>query len=519
VTAFAEPARPGLAKARIHICTAALACARARAIAHARVPLLAAAAIATLLGGCSYQMERVENPVKLPVAWDAAPVPDAAPAPGAAPTPGTASAPGAEATAVQPDWWRGFGSPVLEQLIDAALADNPTLKIAEERLRQAERALGTTRDSLLPELSVNAGSSRTRSGGSEQATTTRNATAASGELRYDLDIWGGDAARLRASKAALAGTRYDLDAARLTLSANVATQYFLLLSTRARVDIARENLAIAERLLRIVEARYRNGVARALDVSQQTTAVLQQRANLIPLEAQMRQTETALGLLLGQVPQEFQVAAEPFTQITVPEIAPWMPADLLLRRPDLAAAETDLAAARANIAVARANLLPGAITLTAAGGLASPDLLALADPTRSFAVSGVLSIAESIFGFRARRAQLADARSNEFITLQTYAASIRTALKQVDDGLANAQTDQRREEAQRTALEQAQRALSLAEIEYREGSGELQAVLEAQRTRFSAQDQLSQIRLARLNSALDLYVALGGGWSATVAPR
>jgi outer membrane protein TolC len=109
--------------------------------------------------------------------------------------------------------------------------------------------------------------------------------------------------------------------------------------------------------------------------------------------------------------------------------------------------------------------------------------------------------------------QLDNARSNEAISLVNYASAIRTALKDVDDSLANVQTDQRREESQRATLEQAQRALSQAELLYREGSGDLQAVLDAQRTQFTAQDQLSQIRLARLNSALDLYVALGGGWS------
>lgn len=118
---------------------------------------------------------------------------------------------------------------------------------------------------------------------------------------------------------------------------------------------------------------------------------------------------------------------------------------------------------------------------------------------------------------RANQRQLADARSNERITLLTYANTIRTALKQVDDSLANAQSDLRREESQRATLEQAQRALRLSELEYREGTGLLQSVLDAQRTQFSAEDSLSQIRLSRLNSALDLYVALGGGWQAPEA--
>jgi NodT family efflux transporter outer membrane factor (OMF) lipoprotein len=462
--------------------------------AFVKIPAIAAM---TLLAGCSFRMDPVENPVKLPVTWDAAP---------------SASTAAAGENLPQ-DWWKKFDSPVLSKLIDEALAGNPTLKVAEERLGQAQRALSVAHDNLMPDLSVNGSTSRTRSGLEGTPDVIRSSTSVNAQLRYDVDLWGGKAASLRASKASLAGTRYDLDRSRLALSANVATQYFQLLSIRARVVIARDNLAVAERVLRIVDARYRNGVARPLDLTQQTTAVLQQRTNLIPLEAQERQTETALGLLLGRVPQEFHVDGETFERITVPEVQPWLPSELLLRRPDLAVAEANLSAAHANISVARANLLPGAISLTAGGGLASTSLLSLTDPTKTFSLSGVLSIAESIFGVRARKVQLDNARSNEAISLVNYASAIRTALKDVDDSLANVQTDQRREESQRATLEQAQRALSQAELLYREGSGDLQAVLDAQRTQFTAQDQLSQIRLARLNSALDLYVALGGGWS------
>jgi NodT family efflux transporter outer membrane factor (OMF) lipoprotein len=456
---------------------------------------LAGVAVAALLAGCSYRVDDVETPVQMPPAWDATASP-------------TASA------EIAPEWWKGFSSPVLEDLINQALAGSPTIVVAEERLKQAERALSGARDDLFPDLSVNASTGRSRNGGKDIPTTINSSTTASAQLRYDVDIWGGTAARYRAQKATLLGTRYDLDATRLTLSANVAAQYFQLLSTRARVDISRENLAIAERLLAITDSRFRNGVTRALDLSQQTTQVLQQRTALIQQEAQLRQLETALGLLLGQTPQEFHVAGEPFEQLTVPEVAPWAPGELLLRRPDLAAAETDLSLAHANVAIARSSLLPGTLSFSASGTAASAELLSFADAAKTFSLSGVLGVAESIFNFRAKRTTLLNAKSNEFITLTNYAQTIRTALKDVDDSLANVQTDQRREESQRATLEQAQRALRLAELEYREGTGSQQDLLDAQRSQFTAQDSLSQIRLARLTSALDLYVALGGGWNA-----
>lgn len=456
--------------------------------------VLTVGAAVALLAGCSYRMDRVENPVKMPVAWDS-----------------TAVAPVAD-PALQTDWWKGFGSPVLDDLIAQALKDNPGLIATEERLKQAERTFSGTRDALFPELSLSASTSRTESGGNQVPETTRDSTSVGLSTRYDVDLWGATAARYRASVASLVGTRYDTAAARITLSANVARAYFQLLSIRSRVAIARENLAIAERVLRIVEARYRNGVVRAYDLSQQTTSVLQQRTNLIPLENQMRQAETALGLLLGRTPQEFRLEGEPIDALQVPEIAPWVPSELLLRRPDMASAETDLAAARANLAAARASLIPVTLTLNASGNSGSADLLSLTD-ARTFSVSGALSIAEGIFNFRRRRNNVLNAESNEYIALINYAQTIRTALKEVDDTLATVNANLRAEESQRATLDQARRALELAELEYREGSANLQEVLDSQRALFSAQDSLSQARLQRLNSAVALYVVLGGGWN------
>jgi NodT family efflux transporter outer membrane factor (OMF) lipoprotein len=458
---------------------------------------LVAAAVA-LLCGCSYRMDKVDNPVKMPVAWDSTNTPNAK-------------------EGIPKDWWKGFGSPVLDGLIEQALKNNPNIIATEERLKQAERALGQSRDGLFPELSVNASTSKGRSGSSGNdiaalnTTRTTESTSVSAGLRYDVDLWGGTAARYRASVAGYIGTRYDADLAHITLASNVAQRYFSLLSIRSRVNIARENLAIAEQVLRITDARYRNGVLRQYDLAQQTTSVLQQRTNLIPLENQLRQAETALGLLVGVTPQEFHIEGEAIEQLTVPEIAPWLPGDLLLRRPDLASAETDMAAAKANLVAARASLIPVTLSLSATGSKSSQELLELTD-VQNFSISGALAIAEGIFNFRRRHNAVLNAKSNEYIALITYANTIRTALKEIDDNLATVNANLRTEESQRATLEQARRAFELNQIEYREGSASQQEVLDTQRSLFSAQDSLAQARLTRLNSAVTLYVALGGGW-------
>ncbi len=474
---------------------------KARRRANVFRPVSVAALVALLAGCHSYRMDRTENPVKMPVAWDSAATVNAT-------------------TGVQKDWWKGFNSPVLEKLIADAAVNNPGIIGTEERLKQAERALSGSRDGLFPELSLSASTGQTRTGGNGDPPdeVTRDSTSLSLSTSYTVDLWGATAARYRSSVANFIGTKYDADLARIQLSANVARSYFNLLSVRSRVAIARENLTIAERILRIFQARFDNGVSRAFDLAQQNITVLQQRNNLIPLENQMRQAETALGLLLGVTPQDFHLQGEPIEQLQVPEVTPWVPSELLLRRPDLASAETDMAVAKANLVVARASLIPVSLSLNASGSVATSDELFKLTDSRNFSVSGALRIAEGIFSYRSRRNSVLNAQSNEYLALINYAQTIRTALKDVDDALASAVNAQRAEESQQATLAQSIRSLELAELEYREGSANLQEVLDAQRSLYSAQDSVSQARLTRLTASLTLFVALGGGWTAPEAP-
>lgn len=453
---------------------------------------LTVGAAVALLAGCSYQVERVDNPVRMPVAWDA-PLMDTA-------TPG-----------VSRDWWTAFNSPVLNGLIEQAFRDSPTIIDVEERLKQTERTFRNQRESLLPDLTATASTQRTLSGGNQRPESTSDSTSLSLNTGYNVDLFGGQAALYRQRLAAFTGTQYQAEQSRIVLAANIARAYFALLSVRTQVDIARRNLAIAEDALRIIDARYRNGVLREFDLRQQTTSVLQQRTSLIPLENSMRQAETALGILLGQVPQEFFIEGEPIEQLQVPEIAPWAPAELLLRRPDMAIAEMTMSQARANLAVARATLIPVTLNLTASGNTGSQELISLTD-ARTYSVAGVLRIADGIFSYRARRNNILNAESSEYVALVQYASTIRSALKDVDDTLATAHANLRAEESQRETTEQARRALQLAEITLREGSGTTQSVLDAQRALFTAEQQLSQARVTRLNTAVNLSLALGGGW-------
>jgi NodT family efflux transporter outer membrane factor (OMF) lipoprotein len=327
---------------------------------------------------------------------------------------------------------------------------------------------------------------------------------------YELDLWGENASAVRSAESLLRASRFDQQTVRLTLVAGVASGYFQVLSLRARLVIARENLAIAERVFKVVNSRARYGAVSALDVASQQAAVLAQRAAIPPLELQERQTLFALAILLGRQPEAFDAVASSVSDVLVPQIAAGIPAALLVRRPDLASAEAQLAAANANVAAARAALLPS-ISLTGSAGLASDVLLNfLSTPTATLEIGG--SLLQPIFDGGRLRAQVDVAASRERELVENYRKFILAALADVESALAAASRSVDQEVLQQQVLVQARIALRLAEVRYREGADDLLTVLDAQRTLFQAEDQLAQIRLSRLQASVSLFKALGGGW-------
>jgi NodT family efflux transporter outer membrane factor (OMF) lipoprotein len=408
------------------------------------------------------------------------------------------------------DWWRSFGSTELSGLIDAALDASPDMAIAAERVRQAEAQVKITGSTLFPALNFSADSAsrETRPHGGRWSGDQSSGAALSAS--YELDLWGKNASGVRAAESSLRASRYDQETVRLTLVAGVASAYFQVLSLRGRLVIARENLAIAGRVFKVVDARVRNGAASALDLARQQAAVLTLQAAIPPLELQQRQTLVALAILLGRQPEGFNASASTLSTVLVPRIAPGLPSALLVRRPDLASAEAQLAAANANVAVARAALLPS-ISLTGSAGLASNVLLNFLNaPTATLAIGA--SLLQPIFNGGRLRAQVDVAASHERELVESYRKFILAALADVENSLSAAARTAEQEQLQEKVVEQARVALKLAEIRYREGADDLLTALDAQRTLFQAEDQLAQIRLARLQASAGLFKALGGAW-------
>ncbi len=414
------------------------------------------------------------------------------------------------------DWWQGFGSAELDRLVEEALRDNSDLRQAETRLRQADAQVKIAGAALLPSLDAGVGATRTRSAQNSSAGTRLSDSFDVGfTASWELDVWGRNRADLTATEAAGIAVRRDRDALALSTASAVAETYFQVLSLRDRLRLARANLDNAQRVLDLVDVRVRNGAASALDLAQQRTQLATQRASLQGLLQQERQTVNALALLLGRPLDGFAAEARSLQAVKPVPVLAGLPSELLLRRPDLAAAEARLDAAAADVEAARAALYPS-FGLTARAGNSSDRLADLLDGN---VVSLSLSILAPIFDGGRLRGQVELSEAQQLELLESYRGIALAAFADAEDALIIVRYSREREAALETAAVEARRAFALAEAQYRGGAIDLLALLDAQRTLFSAEDALAGARLDRLLGLVALYRAMGGGWSAPASSR
>ncbi len=449
-----------------------------------RSAVLAAAVLSTL-AGCAMTAPYQRPELTMPAQWDGV----------AAATDGT----------VTSDWWRQFGNSELDGLMTQALAANHDLAAALSRIQQARAAAGMVRANQLPSvnLSASAGKSASHHGANSGTSESSQLTAS---VSYELDLWGGNAAGSEAAAARLDATIYDRDAAALVLQADVASNYFQILALKDRLAIAHKNLEAAQAVLALVETRYSKGANSALEVSQQRTSVLNIQAQIPSLEQDLRTTQTALAILLGQAPQHFSVRGATLSALQLPLVSPYQPASLLERRPDIARAEAQLTAANADIGAARAALYPN---LTLSASTAAAGVLSSGSTLVS---SLVASMTQSIFDGGRLRGQVVQSEARKAELVAVYLQSALTGLKEVQDGLGAVAASAARHDLLTQAAAEAQEAYRIATVKYKAGSDDLLTLLDSQRTQLQTEDSRVQADLARYVSAIGLYKSLGGGW-------
>lgn len=414
----------------------------------------------------------------------------------------------AKDAAVSAEWWKGFSSDELAQMVASARDNNLDLAIYAARVEQYRAQSGEAAAALFPSLSL--GGSATRAG-SKITGKTANSVQVYGSASYEADFWGKYREKLSAARSSARAAIYARDVEWLTISADVANTYLSVLALRDRVDIAKKNVEAAKRILAITQAKVTNGAESNLELAQQTATVRSEEATIPNLEEQEREMLYALAILLGKAPEGFDVKGATLEGISAPPVKPGLPTDLLTRRPDVAEAEETLKAAHANLNAARLAFLPS-IGITAEGSHTSSDFANLIKPENLAWTAGVTAL-QAIFDGGTLTSTRDYYKAAEVEQIATYRKTVLTALSDVETSLGSVASLEERERLIADQVKNAQEAFRISELQYREGVTDLLTLLNTQQTLFTAQDTLAQIRLARLEAVVGLYRVLGGGWS------
>jgi multidrug efflux system outer membrane protein len=417
-------------------------------------------------------------------------------------------------------WSELFQDATLQQLVSTALEKNFDVRIAAERVIEARAQYGIARANLLPTLDAQASYTASRSSaiGSfpfPPGTPVAFAYTQAGlQLSWEIDLWG----RLRRLNEAARAQYLASEEARhgviISLISDVMTTYFALRELDLELEIGRQNNGIAHDNLRLIRLRKDRGAANGLEVHQAEQFLYTTTVEIASVERSIATTEDALNLLLANAPGEVprgptleQIAAEHIA--AAPELPAGLPSALIERRPDIRQAEDNLIAANAQIGAARALFFPQ-ISLTGfLGGQSQPLTQLFTGPARmaSIAPAALLPIFHA--GLRSG-VRLTEAEEREMLI--AYQKSIYGALREVADALAtHSRTREQRGEEEKlvTALSESVR---LSTLRYRGGLDSYLQVLDAERNLFAGQLDLAQLRLLELQSVVELYRALGGGW-------
>ena len=417
-------------------------------------------------------------------------------------------------------WWTEFGSPELNDLIAEAKAKNFNLAVAVASVLQAKAQTDVERAALFPDINLEGTGTRQSSpastlvvGGSTpvKGNITANSFGLSADASYALDFWGLAQDNLRAADESLKAARYNQEVVALTITEDVATTYFNVLSLRQQIGIAQHNVDAARSILKITQAQVTNGIASNLNLAQQEALVDSIEATIPVLREQEREALFALAILLGRPPEGFDVKAQTLDDIKPPVVAPGLPSSLLQRRPDVAQAEANLASAHANVDAARAAFFP-AISLTGNGGLASTAAGTLFMGS-SFGWGIGAQLLQTIFDGGKLIGESDVAKAEQKGLLATYRGAVIQAFSDVETGLSQVSNYASEQDALTHEVKDSTEAFRISQLQYREGIVDLLTVLQTEQTLFTAEQTQAQAQLAHAQAIVGLYKAMGGGWT------
>lgn len=420
----------------------------------------------------------------------------------------------------QPDirqWWQIFADPTLERLIAEADAHNAGLRIAGLRVLEARAQLGIAQAGRYPQLQQVSADvlyvDRRQAGGRSPVNSRFWQYSAGFDIGWELDFWGRFSRAIESADAAYFAAQANHDDVLVLLHAQMAETYYALRTTEARLRIARENASLQRRSFEITERLFRAGQTDELDLHQARTQYLGTLSTVPELEGQILRTRNALAVLIGRPPGALPdlpglVTDAGLIPLIDRAVLQDVPANLLLRRPDIRAAELQVAAQSALIGVALADLYPSLTLLGGIGWSAST----LGGTPNTLSLLGGPSLRWNVLdhGRIRNNVRVQDARLQQLIV--AYQDSVRQAAREADDAASGLIKALERETILRDAAISAKRSLTLANALYREGYSDFQRVLDAQRALSAQQDAYVVNRGSAASNLIALYKALGGGW-------
>jgi len=415
-------------------------------------------------------------------------------------------------------WQELFPDQTLQQIVTVALANNFDVKIAAERAEQARLQLGISRSALYPNVSIATDFTAARGSSIGASALTPVGTKLESSytdlgavLTWEVDLWGRIRRLNEASRARYLASEEVRHGVSVSLVSNVMESYLQLLEQDLELEISHKTLDSAKGSLKLVELRRERGAASGLDVRQAEQLLYTAGAQSAAAERAIAQSENILSLLQGKAPEK-QLRGRKLEEIVMPAQLPaGTPATLMERRPDIREAEQNLIAANAQIGAARALYYPQ-LTLSAYAGGESRSLLQLfSDPAH------VLSIApaalQSVFNAGRIRNQVRITEAQQRELLLAYQRTVYTALREVADALASLDRLREQRSQQEKLVKTLEGTVQLSELRYKGGLDSYLQVLDAQRNLFNGQLNLARLRLQERVSVVQLYRALGGGWS------
>lgn len=419
---------------------------------------------------------------------------------------------------VTADWWHAFNDPVLNRLVDRAVAENHDLRIATARVREARASHDQSRWDFFPSPRAEAGWQKTTSAkDSIFMPTTREQReldlfTTGFDATWELDVFGRVRRANEAARADWLGTYMQRRDVLVSLEAEVARNYFELRGTQNRLEVARKNATNQEETLKLTLSKVQAGRGTELDSARARAQLDATKAAIPPLESSILKSIHRLSVLSGQQPNA--LTAELSKPAPLPALPKQVnissPADLLRRRPDIRTAEYALHSATARIGVATADLFPR-VTVNGRIGLSSSDFANLTKSGSDYYGFGPnISWAALDIGHVRARIRSSKAKAEE--ALAVYEKTVLKALEETENALVDFGHSESRRDYLESSTSAAEQAFKLARQRYEGGISDFLTVLDAQRTQLEEQDQLAQSQMATATSLVAVYKSLGGGW-------